>query len=448
MRLSSASFFTFQNCFSKRLLNVAIFLIAFTMSLTALAQDPPIYLFDSDDPTWVENGAGTSFSVTPISENYANELWERPTEADKTSNVGGSKVTTGKYYAYSDLQYGAWGYGNVGGTDYLFIKWDVVGGYDKEPGKAADTGVGYKGHYYFYAKLPGKKGFLIEITDASKFSSSYGDDDNLKVWLEETEDDATDTTEGYKSSSDPSSSEGRQNGTVMEVAIAFSDIPGYTLADFTGGTAEYAHVGAAVSNPSAASDVHANANFPNDHNNGVEYDTILMDNPIASSLTVEKIITSNNGGTADLGDFAITWDDGGGPYAVAWSDDTQTSGFEVVANSAGTYTLAEGTVTGYTNGTWSCSDADGAVTVTPASNNYDDAEVTVGEGQAVTCTITNTDDPASLTVSKTIASDNGGMATLATFDVEVDNVDVPWSNPASLTGESKLVTDRNGHPCH
>jgi hypothetical protein len=68
----------------------------------------------------------------------------------------------------------------------------------------------------------------------------------------------------------------------------------------------------------------------------------------------------------------------------------------------------------------------------------------VALGQDVSCTITNTDDAPSLTVTKVITSDNGGTATLATFDVEVDNVDVPWSDPSSLTGESKLVTNQAG----
>ena len=102
-----------------------------------------------------------------------------------------------------------------------------------------------------------------------------------------------------------------------------------------------------------------------------------------------------------LDDFDVSVDG----TEVLWTDPTSlTSGTQLVTNQAGTYTLSEGAVSGYTNGTFSCS---GAADLDPSDG------ITVALGENVVCTVTNTDDVSGLTVTKVITSDNGGTATVA-----------------------------------
>ncbi|WP_299881441.1 hypothetical protein [uncultured Cocleimonas sp.] len=78
---------------------------------------------------------------------------------------------------------------------------------------------------------------------------------------------------------------------------------------------------------------------------------------------------------------------------------------------------------------------------------FDGADVDVALGQSVTCSITNDDISPfipSLTVVKTIVSDNGGSNTLDSFDVSVNGTEVAWTNPTSMLGGSQLITQTLG----
>ncbi|MDX9855927.1 MAG: hypothetical protein RBS86_03900, partial [Candidatus Moranbacteria bacterium] len=102
----------------------------------------------------------------------------------------------------------------------------------------------------------------------------------------------------------------------------------------------------------------------------------------APSLTVVKEVINDNGGNAVVSDFNIELNDGnpaltfdGG--STNGDTTTYTATPTVVANTL--YTLTEGDVDGYTEGSWSCEDDD---TQQPVSH-----PVTLDEGQSVTCTI-------------------------------------------------------------
>jgi hypothetical protein len=170
--------------------------------------------------------------------------------------------------------------------------------------------------------------------------------------------------------------------------------------------------------------------------------TITFDD-IEPSLTVSKDILLNEDGTATLGDFDIRVDND----PVAWTNpDSTTGGSELVAISAGTYTLSEALLDDYDEGNWACTDADGEVPVTNGGDPSG-ADVTVVVGQDVTCGIVNLfqyEIDQSLTVRKIIVSDHGGTATLAEFEVSVDGVEVDWANPASTTGGTQLVAELAG----
>lgn len=168
---------------------------------------------------------------------------------------------------------------------------------------------------------------------------------------------------------------------------------------------------------------------------------------IDQSLTITKIIISDEGGTATLGDFGVSVNG----VEIDWPDPgSTTGGTRLAAIAAGTYTLSENDVEDYTEGTWSCVDEEGEV---PVSNGglFSGADVTVAPGQMVACSIVNeyeeTPPPPieqSLTVTKVIVSEQGGTATLGDFDVSVDGVEVPWRDPGSLTGGSEKVSDLPG----
>jgi len=81
--------------------------------------------------------------------------------------------------------------------------------------------------------------------------------------------------------------------------------------------------------------------------------------------------------------------------------------------TAGTYSVSEGAVAGWTQTSANCSDG------SPIS------AVVVSPGETVTCTFTNTKD-ATLTLVKTVINNNGGTAVANDFQAKIDGNNVPW----------------------
>jgi hypothetical protein len=165
--------------------------------------------------------------------------------------------------------------------------------------------------------------------------------------------------------------------------------------------------------------------------------------PVEQSLTVEKIIVSDNGGKATVKDFDVSVNE----VEVDWlNPDSTTGDTRRVADLPGTYRLSEADLEDYVEGTWSCSDDDGPVSVSN-DGHFSGADVTVEHWQDVRCSITNEDKfvpVPGLVVVKVIRSDNGGTATLDDFDVSVNGVEVAWDDPASLVGGSRFVSGKPG----
>ena len=150
--------------------------------------------------------------------------------------------------------------------------------------------------------------------------------------------------------------------------------------------------------------------------------------PPGPTLTVEKVIQSDNGGLATLDDFDVSVDGD----EVIWADPgSTTGGSELVASEAGTYTLSEANVEGYTEGTWSCVDQDDQDVPVTNGGLFSGADVTVAEGQQVTCSITNSDDAPSLTLVKAVINDDSGAAGPGDFTLRLDGgiySDSPFSS--------------------
>ena len=114
-------------------------------------------------------------------------------------------------------------------------------------------------------------------------------------------------------------------------------------------------------------------------------------------LTLVKTVTNDNGGTAVPTDWTLT---ATGPTPISGA-----TGSTAVTNapvSAGTYDPSEsGGPAGYTAGAWSC---------TAGETRSPDQPDPAGLGENATCTINNNDQPATLTLVKTVTNDNGGTA--------------------------------------
>ena len=181
------------------------------------------------------------------------------------------------------------------------------------------------------------------------------------------------------------------SGTTGSVAVTNAPVSAgtYTLSE-SGGPAGYASAGWTCS--TSGSTVVTSVTVPV---GGSATCTINnVDQP--AQLTLIKTVTNNNGGTAVPTDWTLA---AAGPTPISG-----TTGSVAVTNapvSAGTYTLSEsGGPAGYASAGWTCSTS-GSTVVT---------SVTVPVGGSATCTINNVDQPAQLTLIKTVTNNNGGTA--------------------------------------
>ena len=121
----------------------------------------------------------------------------------------------------------------------------------------------------------------------------------------------------------------------------------------------------------------------------------LANNDQPASLTLVKMVTNDDGGTATPTEWTLS---AAGPTPISGA--TGSDPVTAAAVSAGTYVLSEsGGPDGYTAGDWSCTGA----TVSGSS-------LVIANGATAVCTIDNDDEPAQLTLVKTVTNDNGGTA--------------------------------------
>ncbi|WP_370618096.1 hypothetical protein [Mumia sp. Pv 4-285] len=130
--------------------------------------------------------------------------------------------------------------------------------------------------------------------------------------------------------------------------------------------------------------------------NGADVTCTVVNDDDPGTLTLVKEVVNDNGGTAEATEWTLSAD---GP-TTGIEGPTGDGAVTAVTVSAGDYVLSEadGPV-GYTASDWDCGEAE-----------LEDATVTVPNGGAVTCTITNDDQPGELTLVKTVTNDNGGTA--------------------------------------
>jgi len=143
----------------------------------------------------------------------------------------------------------------------------------------------------------------------------------------------------------------------------------------------------------------------------------ITNDDVAPKLTLVKTVTNDNGGNKVVADFPLFIDGVAATSGVA---------YDVDANKQ--ITVSETTQTGYAPTTWggNCS-TDGKITLLPGDNK--------------TCTITNDDQPATLTLVKHLPNDNGGTATQNDFNVYIDNVASTWGSHQINAGTYTVKED-------
>ena len=231
--------------------------------------------------------------MSTSAENYALEVWERPVEDSKWSISGSTITTTGKYYAYGDLQQAAYGLD----ATYLYASITAVGDFIGEVGQSPST-VGLKARYNFYFGLgtdPTDR-FLLNIDDGSAVAtgsfSSLGkvfqdaNGDALGAGLSVTYDSsggAESGTNGFESEIAAGQLLSRRTGNTIEMAIPLASL-GLTSGDFS--QVNFMYAGLATSNPSSPTDIFANDAYSATPGSGVEFDTLSLVPEPGSALTV------------------------------------------------------------------------------------------------------------------------------------------------------------------
>jgi uncharacterized repeat protein (TIGR01451 family) len=146
----------------------------------------------------------------------------------------------------------------------------------------------------------------------------------------------------------------------------------------------------------------------------------ITNDDIAPRLTLLKDVVNDNGGAAVDTDWTLTAT-GPTPGVSGVEGDASITNAAV---AAGLYTLSETGPAGYSTTGWVCT---GATTFTTTS-------VTLAPGDAATCTITNDDIPAQLTLVKVVVNDNGGTAPATDWTLEADGP-TPVSGTTGVTSQ-------------
>ena len=150
----------------------------------------------------------------------------------------------------------------------------------------------------------------------------------------------------------------------------------------------------------------------------------ITNTAVPPTLTLVKQVVNTSGGAALAADWLLS---AAGPVTIQGHVGEASVTTAVVP--VGSYTLAEAGPPGYTTSPWACT---GAASTDPAT-----AEVVLAPGNSATCTVTNTDQPAQLTLVKVVDAAASGSGKVA----------ADWTltaTPVSITGQGPVTG--NGDP--
>ena len=146
----------------------------------------------------------------------------------------------------------------------------------------------------------------------------------------------------------------------------------------------------------------------------------ITNNDQAATLIVIKHVVNDNGGTKTAADFTMSvTGTNASPASFAGAESPGTT----VTLDAGSYSVSESAVTGYT------SDGGSA-----------DCAGTIALGETKTCTFTNNDQAATLIVIKHVVNDNGGTAVAGDFTLDSGGANDTPDNFAGAEAPGTSVT--------
>jgi len=136
--------------------------------------------------------------------------------------------------------------------------------------------------------------------------------------------------------------------------------------------------------------------------------TIINDDEAIAYLTLIKTVKNDNGGTAAVGGFTLSFDDGNGSSGSGVSGSAAVTS---VSLPPGNYTLDETSPSGYQLVGISCTgtDADGT------------DGLVLGAGEIVTCEFVNDDLGVDLEIFKTVNDTSPNIGDVLTFTLKVKN---------------------------
>lgn len=159
---------------------------------------------------------------------------------------------------------------------------------------------------------------------------------------------------------------------------------------------------------------------PNGHPQQPDGDTWCEDHaPKKGTLIVKKTVVNNNGGTKTASNFSFQVNGGS---VTAFEADGQND----LTLDAGTYTITEPAVSGYTPSFSNCSG------------------VVLAAGGTQTCTITNDDIQPLLTVIKSVVNDNGGTKIISDFPLSVGTTPVTSGVQHAFNSDTYTITETGG----
>jgi hypothetical protein len=151
----------------------------------------------------------------------------------------------------------------------------------------------------------------------------------------------------------------------------------------------------------------------------------ITNTAIPPTLTLAKTVSNTAGGTAVPTDWLLSATGGSTTIEGRVGETAVTNAVVPV----GTYGLAEsGGPTGYTASDWSCT---GATSTDPVA-----ATVTLGPGDAATCTISNSDQPATLTLVKVVdPATSGSGREPSDWTLTATPAGIPGQGPVTGNGD-------------
>jgi fimbrial isopeptide formation D2 family protein len=140
--------------------------------------------------------------------------------------------------------------------------------------------------------------------------------------------------------------------------------------------------------------------------NGGNVVCTITNTAVSPTLTLVKEVVNQAGGTATPDQWTLAAE---GPTPISGA--TGSGAVTDAPVQVGSYDLSETGPPGYTASPWAC---------TGTGTQEDGNTVVLAEGQSATCTITNTDQPATLTLVKQVVNDNGGTAVPTDWTLTAD----------------------------